>query len=61
MPELQTYIAEMLFFKASFLISNKKDRFFIEKYGKVTVFIKFQEKIKRITEICREQMQKIGS
>jgi len=27
------------FFKASFLISNKKDRFFIEKYGKVTVFI----------------------
>jgi hypothetical protein len=36
---------------SSFLISNKKDRFFIEKYGKVTVFIKFQEKIKRITGI----------
>jgi hypothetical protein len=40
-----------LFFKASFLFSNKKDGFFIEKYGKVTVFIKFQEKIKRITGI----------
>jgi len=46
-------MCEMLFyfFKTSFLISNKKDRFFIEKYGKVTVFIKFQEKIKRITGI----------
>jgi hypothetical protein len=46
---------------SSFLISNKKDRFFIEKYGKVTVLIHFQEKIKRITEICREKMQNFGS
>jgi len=37
--------------RISFLFSNKKDGFFIEKYGKVTVFIKFQEKIKRITGI----------